>query len=160
LIYATQNRQPGRAMKIVHISDIHINAEPILGLDPVESFRECQAHVEEYQTDADKVRWEQTTAEGWIPEARDRRRCRGPSCPGISAMIMSGASTGPSENIMVRPIPMSRCRRSRPTVDEYRCKSQHLTVYDTAFHHVEHYGIEMLPHRRQIQPDRSAWTRH
>ncbi|WP_370322428.1 phosphodiesterase [Oricola sp.] len=42
-------------MKIVHISDIHINAEPILDLDPVENFRKCLAHVEEYQPDADRI---------------------------------------------------------------------------------------------------------
>ena len=42
-------------MKIVHISDIHINAEPILDLDPVENFRKCLAHVEEHQGDADRV---------------------------------------------------------------------------------------------------------
>lgn len=42
-------------MKIVHISDIHINPEPILGLDPVANFRKCLAHVEEHQSDADRV---------------------------------------------------------------------------------------------------------
>jgi Icc protein len=42
-------------MKIVHISDIHINAEPILGHDPVARFERCLAHVEEYQSDADRV---------------------------------------------------------------------------------------------------------
>jgi len=45
----------GTAMKIVHISDIHINPEPILDLDPVENFRACLAHVEEHQRDADRV---------------------------------------------------------------------------------------------------------
>ncbi|MAW85084.1 MAG: phosphodiesterase [Phyllobacteriaceae bacterium] len=42
-------------MKIVHISDIHINPEPILGLDPLENFRKCLAHVERFQGDADRV---------------------------------------------------------------------------------------------------------
>lgn len=42
-------------MKIVHISDIHIHPEPILGLDPVEHFRLCLAHVEQFQADADRV---------------------------------------------------------------------------------------------------------
>ena len=42
-------------MKIVHISDIHINAEPILGLDPLENFRKCLSHVEQHQSDADRV---------------------------------------------------------------------------------------------------------
>lgn len=42
-------------MKIVHISDIHINANPILGHDPVENFRACLAHVEAHQADADRV---------------------------------------------------------------------------------------------------------
>ena len=42
-------------MKIVHISDIHINPEPILGLDPVGNFRKCLAHVEAHQGDADRI---------------------------------------------------------------------------------------------------------
>lgn len=42
-------------MKIVHISDIHINPERILDLDPVDNFRKCLAHVEEHQKDADRV---------------------------------------------------------------------------------------------------------
>ena len=42
-------------MKLVHISDIHINPEPILGLDPVENFRKCLAHVEAHQGDADRI---------------------------------------------------------------------------------------------------------
>lgn len=42
-------------MKIVHISDIHLDAEPILDLDPVENFRLCLAHVEQYQGDADRI---------------------------------------------------------------------------------------------------------
>ena len=45
----------GRAMKIVHISDIHINDEPILGHEPVENFRRCLAHVEAHHGDADRV---------------------------------------------------------------------------------------------------------
>lgn len=51
----SKTREARRAMKIVHISDIHINAEPILDLDPVENFRKCLAHVEEHQHDADRV---------------------------------------------------------------------------------------------------------
>lgn len=42
-------------MKLVHISDIHINPEPILGADPVASFAECLAHVAEHQSDADRI---------------------------------------------------------------------------------------------------------
>jgi 3',5'-cyclic-AMP phosphodiesterase len=42
-------------MKLVHISDIHINAGPILGLDPLANFEACLAHVEEFQADADRV---------------------------------------------------------------------------------------------------------
>ncbi|KGF69701.1 hypothetical protein LL06_09180 [Hoeflea sp. BAL378] len=42
-------------MKLVHISDIHINPEPILGLDPVANFRSCLAYVEAHDQDADKV---------------------------------------------------------------------------------------------------------
>ncbi|MCB1417547.1 MAG: metallophosphoesterase [Notoacmeibacter sp.] len=42
-------------MKIVHISDIHIHPEPILGHDPVENFRACLAHVDRFQADADLV---------------------------------------------------------------------------------------------------------
>ena len=42
-------------LKRVHISDIHIDAEPILGLDPLASFEACLAHVEEFQADADRV---------------------------------------------------------------------------------------------------------
>lgn len=42
-------------MKIVHISDIHIHHAPILGLDPMENFRQCLAHVERFQADADRI---------------------------------------------------------------------------------------------------------
>lgn len=42
-------------MKLVHISDIHINADPILGLDPIANFRKCLAYVEANDSDADKV---------------------------------------------------------------------------------------------------------
>lgn len=42
-------------MKIIHISDIHIHPEPILGLDPVANFRRCLAHVEEHHADADRI---------------------------------------------------------------------------------------------------------
>lgn len=42
-------------MKIVHISDIHLDPQPILGLSPVENFRACLSHVEAHQGDADRV---------------------------------------------------------------------------------------------------------
>lgn len=42
-------------MKLVHISDVHINAEPILGLDPIANFRKCLAYVEAHDHDADRV---------------------------------------------------------------------------------------------------------
>ncbi len=42
-------------MKLIHISDIHINPEPILGLDPVSNFEKCLAHVETFHPDADRV---------------------------------------------------------------------------------------------------------
>jgi 3',5'-cyclic AMP phosphodiesterase CpdA len=42
-------------MKIVHISDIHIHDEPILGHDPVENFQKCLSHVAEFQSDADRI---------------------------------------------------------------------------------------------------------
>ncbi len=42
-------------MKLVHISDIHINSSPILQADPVENFARCLAHVEAYHQDADRV---------------------------------------------------------------------------------------------------------
>lgn len=42
-------------MKLVHISDIHINPEPILDGDPIGNFELCMAHVEKYHSDADMV---------------------------------------------------------------------------------------------------------
>ncbi|MDF1609454.1 metallophosphoesterase [Hoeflea sp. YIM 152468] len=42
-------------MKLVHISDIHIHPDPILGLDPIANFRACLAYVEAHDHDADKV---------------------------------------------------------------------------------------------------------
>ncbi len=42
-------------MKLVHISDIHINPEPILDIDPVENFKACIDHVAEFHTDADRI---------------------------------------------------------------------------------------------------------
>ena len=42
-------------MKLVHISDIHINPEPILESDPIENFKRCMAHVEKHHSDADMV---------------------------------------------------------------------------------------------------------
>jgi len=40
-------------MKLVHISDIHINAAPILGLDSIANFKKCLAYVEAHDQDAD-----------------------------------------------------------------------------------------------------------
>lgn len=42
-------------MKLIHISDIHINARPILNTDPVENFAHCLAHVENNHMDAERV---------------------------------------------------------------------------------------------------------
>lgn len=42
-------------MKLVHISDIHINPEPILGIDPVANFKACFDHVAEFHADADRI---------------------------------------------------------------------------------------------------------
>lgn len=42
-------------MKLVHISDIHINPKPILDLDPIANFRKCLAYIEAHDHDADKV---------------------------------------------------------------------------------------------------------
>jgi Icc protein len=42
-------------MKLVHISDIHIHAEPILGLDSIANFKKCLAYVEAHDQDADRV---------------------------------------------------------------------------------------------------------
>ena len=42
-------------MKLIHISDIHINPEPILGIDPVANFKACLDHVAEFHADADRI---------------------------------------------------------------------------------------------------------
>lgn len=42
-------------MKLVHISDIHIHAKPILGQDPIANFKKCLAYVETHDHDADRV---------------------------------------------------------------------------------------------------------
>jgi 3',5'-cyclic-AMP phosphodiesterase len=42
-------------MKLIHISDIHINPEPILGIDPVANFEACLGHVAEFHADADRI---------------------------------------------------------------------------------------------------------
>jgi len=42
-------------MKLIHISDIHINPEPILESDPVINFQACMNHVEKHHSDADMV---------------------------------------------------------------------------------------------------------
>lgn len=42
-------------MKLIHISDIHIHPENILGSDPVASFQACMEHVDTSNSDADLV---------------------------------------------------------------------------------------------------------
>jgi len=42
-------------MKLIHISDIHINNHKILDYDPLENFQACIDHVEEHHSDADMV---------------------------------------------------------------------------------------------------------
>ncbi|MEO0327110.1 MAG: metallophosphoesterase [Pseudomonadota bacterium] len=42
-------------MKLIHISDIHINPSPILGDDSIGNFKACLAHVSKYHRDADMV---------------------------------------------------------------------------------------------------------
>ncbi|NKB50925.1 MAG: phosphodiesterase [Rhizobiaceae bacterium] len=42
-------------MKLVHISDIHIHPQQILGSDPIANFRACMAHVDEHNGDADMI---------------------------------------------------------------------------------------------------------
>lgn len=42
-------------MKLVHISDIHINADPVAGADTVANFAACMAHVSKRHADADAV---------------------------------------------------------------------------------------------------------
>lgn len=42
-------------MKLIHISDIHINPAPILDGDPISNFELCMAHVEKHHDDADIV---------------------------------------------------------------------------------------------------------
>lgn len=42
-------------MKLVHISDIHLNADPILGLDSIANFKKCLAYVEAHDQDAERV---------------------------------------------------------------------------------------------------------
>ncbi|MEP1209729.1 MAG: phosphodiesterase [Rhizobiaceae bacterium] len=42
-------------MKLVHISDIHIHPQPILGYDPIANFQACMAHVDAHNGDADLV---------------------------------------------------------------------------------------------------------
>lgn len=42
-------------MRIVHISDIHLHPEPILGFEPVANFSACLNHVAQFQKDADLV---------------------------------------------------------------------------------------------------------
>ena len=42
-------------MKIVHVSDIHLQEDPILGTDPVGEWEACFSHVERHHGDADLV---------------------------------------------------------------------------------------------------------
>lgn len=42
-------------MKLIHISDIHIHPEAILGHDPVDNFARCLAHVEANHGDAERI---------------------------------------------------------------------------------------------------------
>jgi 3',5'-cyclic AMP phosphodiesterase CpdA len=42
-------------MKLVHISDIHIDPKPVLGIDPMSNFKACMNHVAEFQSDADRI---------------------------------------------------------------------------------------------------------
>ena len=42
-------------MKLVHISDIHIHPQPILGYDPIANFQACMEHVSAHNDDADLV---------------------------------------------------------------------------------------------------------
>lgn len=42
-------------MKLIHISDIHIHSEPILGFDPIDHFQQCIRHVLKHHADADSV---------------------------------------------------------------------------------------------------------
>ena len=42
-------------MKLVHISDIHIHPEPILGYNPIANLKACLAHIDDHNSDADLV---------------------------------------------------------------------------------------------------------
>jgi 3',5'-cyclic AMP phosphodiesterase CpdA len=42
-------------MKLIHVSDIHINPSPILGFDPIANFEACLAHIAEFHADADRI---------------------------------------------------------------------------------------------------------
>ncbi|MEZ5791041.1 MAG: metallophosphoesterase [Nitratireductor sp.] len=42
-------------MKLIHISDIHINPSPVCDLDPVANFLICLRHVETNHPDADRI---------------------------------------------------------------------------------------------------------
>lgn len=42
-------------MKLIHISDIHINPTPILGFDPIRNFEACLAHVAAFHADAERI---------------------------------------------------------------------------------------------------------
>jgi len=42
-------------MKLIHISDIHIHGQAILGYDPVANFKACMEHVNRHNADADLV---------------------------------------------------------------------------------------------------------
>lgn len=42
-------------MKLIHISDIHINPEELHGVNPVRHFKDALAHIEKYHLDAGKI---------------------------------------------------------------------------------------------------------
>ena len=42
-------------MKLIHISDIHLNPARILDDDPIEQFKKVVAYIETYLMDADKI---------------------------------------------------------------------------------------------------------
>jgi len=42
-------------MRLVHVSDIHVHPESILGSDPAPRLQRALAHVAEYQADAERL---------------------------------------------------------------------------------------------------------
>lgn len=51
----TETLQTAPAMKLVHISDIHVNEEPILGHEPNGHLQTCLDHVLAHHGDADRI---------------------------------------------------------------------------------------------------------